>query len=144
MIDVHQYDYSAIGYRAGLRVLIHHHETPPLVSQLGFAVGPGTSTFAAINKQRVRPGTFLPYETKVFLAPGRLMFPKTAVNRLLFCCFSLRSPRIMVLHSVKLSLHDRKNVARYMLRSLGMVGSSLKLVKSQHNVAIFALKCCDH
>lgn len=54
VLDVRQYDYVAIGYRAGLRVLIHHHETPPLVSQLGFAVGPGTSTFAAINKQRVR------------------------------------------------------------------------------------------
>ena len=79
VLDVHQYDYSAIGYRAGLRVLIHHHETPPLVSQLGFAVGPGTSTFAAINKQRVRlkinislnkksvkPVTFPAYEINVF------------------------------------------------------------------------------
>ena len=127
VIDVHQYDYSAIGYRAGLRVLIHHHETPPLVSQLGFAVGPGTSTFAAINKQRVRPGTFLPYETKVFLAPGRLMFPKTAVNRLLFCCFSLRSPRIMFLHSVKLRLYDGDIVVRYLLRPFGH----------------FASTCCD-
>ena len=54
ILDVQQYDYGALGFRAGLKVLIHHHETPPLVSQLGFAVGPGTSTFAAVHKQRVR------------------------------------------------------------------------------------------
>ena len=53
MLDVQQWDYGALGSRAGLMVFIHDHETPPLVAQLGFAVGPGTSTFAAINKQKV-------------------------------------------------------------------------------------------
>ncbi|RMX43030.1 hypothetical protein pdam_00001790 [Pocillopora damicornis] len=52
MLDVQQWDYGALGSRAGLMVFIHDHETPPLVAQLGFAVGPGTSTFAAINKQK--------------------------------------------------------------------------------------------
>lgn len=54
ILDVQQYDYVALGYRAGLKILIHHPETPPVVSQLGFAVGPGTSTYSAIHKQRVR------------------------------------------------------------------------------------------
>ncbi|KAL9964424.1 hypothetical protein ACROYT_G028066 [Oculina patagonica] len=45
--------YGVMSYSAGLKILIHHQDTPPMVSQLGFAVGPGTSTFAAIRKQRV-------------------------------------------------------------------------------------------
>ncbi|KAJ7349566.1 Acid-sensing ion channel 2 [Desmophyllum pertusum] len=53
ILDVQQHDYVALGYRAGLKILIHHPETPPVVSQLGFAVGPGTSTYSAIHKQRV-------------------------------------------------------------------------------------------
>ncbi|KAL9964428.1 hypothetical protein ACROYT_G028070 [Oculina patagonica] len=53
ILDVQQYDYGATGFRAGLKILIHHQETPPIVSQLGFAVGPGTSTYAAIHEQRV-------------------------------------------------------------------------------------------
>lgn len=46
--------YGVMSYSAGLKILIHHQGTPPMVSQLGFAVGPGTSTFAAVQKQRVR------------------------------------------------------------------------------------------
>ena len=49
--------YGKASYLAGLKLLIHHQQTLPLVSQLGFAVGPGTSTFAAIQKQRVRSYT---------------------------------------------------------------------------------------
>ncbi|XP_078381087.1 acid-sensing ion channel 1-like [Oculina patagonica] len=45
--------YGVMATSAGLKILIHHQDTPPMVSQLGFAVGPGTSTFAAIRKQRV-------------------------------------------------------------------------------------------
>ncbi|KAL9964417.1 hypothetical protein ACROYT_G028058 [Oculina patagonica] len=40
-------------FNSGLKILIHQQGTPPMVSQLGFAVSPGTSTFAAIRKQRV-------------------------------------------------------------------------------------------
>ena len=53
-LDVKQDDYGPLPTSAGLKILIHHHETPPLVSQLGFAVSPGTRTFAAIHKQRVK------------------------------------------------------------------------------------------
>ena len=42
--------------RAGLKILIHHHETPPMVEELGFAVEPGTSTFVAVGKEKVRDG----------------------------------------------------------------------------------------
>ena len=52
-VDQNEY-YGAVTSVAGLKILIHHQGTPPMVSQLGFAVGPGTSTFAAIRKQRVR------------------------------------------------------------------------------------------
>ena len=55
MLSIEQGDYyGLVTRRAGLKVLIHHHETPPMVDELGFAVGPGTSTFAAIRKQMVR------------------------------------------------------------------------------------------
>lgn len=55
MLSIQQGDYyGLVTKRAGLKVLIHHHETPPMVDELGFAVGPGKSTFAAIRKQTVR------------------------------------------------------------------------------------------
>ena len=54
-LNVHQKEYYGVmASVAGLKVLIHHQGTAPMVSQLGFAVGSGTSTFAAIQKQRVR------------------------------------------------------------------------------------------
>ena len=45
--------YGTASYAAGLKVLVHDQQTLPLVSQLGFAVSPGTSTFAALKKLRV-------------------------------------------------------------------------------------------
>ena len=57
VLDIQQYDYyGLVTKRAGLKVLIHHHETPPMVEELGFAVGPGTSTFAAVRRGKVRDG----------------------------------------------------------------------------------------
>jgi len=57
MLDIEQYDYyGLVTKRAGLKVLILHHGTPPMVEELGFAVGPGTSTFAAVRKEKVPPG----------------------------------------------------------------------------------------
>ena len=54
LLDVEQHDYySPHAYLAGLKILIHHPDTPPMVDQLGFAVGPGMSSLAAIRKQRV-------------------------------------------------------------------------------------------
>nr|XP_058971897.1 acid-sensing ion channel 1C-like [Pocillopora verrucosa] len=44
--------YGTASYAAGLKVLVHDQQTLPLVSQLGFAVSPGTSTFAALKKLR--------------------------------------------------------------------------------------------
>ena len=62
ILNVQQQEYFGLqSYLAGLRILIHHQQTLPLVSQLGFAVGPGTSTFAAIRKQRVTNLCFLSY-----------------------------------------------------------------------------------
>ena len=58
--------YGATTYQTGFKILIHHQGTPPLVSQLGFAVGPGTSTFAAIRKQRVRNYISLLYWAQLF------------------------------------------------------------------------------
>ena len=53
-LDVHRQEYYGMSSsQTGFKILIHHQETPPMASQLGFAVGPGTSTFAAIRKQRV-------------------------------------------------------------------------------------------
>ena len=55
VLNVEQYEYYGLATkRAGLKVLIHDQETPPMVEQLGFSVGPGTSTFAAISKTVVR------------------------------------------------------------------------------------------
>ena len=45
--------YGTTSYVAGLKVLVHDQQTLPLVSQLGFAVSPGTSTFVAIKKIQV-------------------------------------------------------------------------------------------
>jgi len=57
VLDIQQYDYyGLVTKRAGLKVLIHHQETPPMVEELGFAVGPGTSTFAAVRRGKVRDG----------------------------------------------------------------------------------------
>lgn len=54
MLSIEQSEYFGLmTLLAGLKVLIHHHQTPPLVAQLGFSVGPGTSTFAAIRKEEV-------------------------------------------------------------------------------------------
>lgn len=54
ILNVQQHDYQGIiGYLAGLKILIHDRDTPPMVDQFGFAVGPGMSIFAAIRKQRV-------------------------------------------------------------------------------------------
>ncbi|XP_022785106.1 acid-sensing ion channel 4-like [Stylophora pistillata] len=54
MLNVQQYEYFGVESRdAGLRVRVHHQNTLPMVSQLGFAVSPGTSVFAGIQKQRV-------------------------------------------------------------------------------------------
>lgn len=54
MLDIEQSEYFGLmTLLAGLKVLIHHHQTPPLVAQLGFSVGPGTSTFAAVRKEEV-------------------------------------------------------------------------------------------
>ena len=54
-LNVHQEEYYGVmSSVAGLKIFIHHRDTIPLVSQFGFAVGTGSSTFAAIRKQRVR------------------------------------------------------------------------------------------
>ena len=54
ILDVRQKEYyGTASYAAGLKVLVHDQQTLPLVSQLGFAVSPGTSTFAALKKLRV-------------------------------------------------------------------------------------------
>ena len=58
-LNVHRQEYYGVtSSETGFKILIHHQGTPPMVSQLGFAVGPGTSTFAAIRKQRVRNSPF--------------------------------------------------------------------------------------
>ena len=54
MMDVQQDEYTdLLADQAGFMVLIHDQETPPMVEQLGFSVGPGTTTFAAFSKQKV-------------------------------------------------------------------------------------------
>lgn len=54
ILNVKQREYYGItSYLAGLKVLIHDQQTLPLVSRLGFAVSPGTSTFVALKKLRV-------------------------------------------------------------------------------------------
>ncbi len=54
VLDVQQYEYTSfLADQAGFMVLIHDQETPPMVEELGFSVGPGTSTFAAFTKQKV-------------------------------------------------------------------------------------------
>ena len=54
MLSIEQSEYFGLmTLLAGIKVLIHHHETPPMVAQLGFSVAPGTSTFAAVRKEEV-------------------------------------------------------------------------------------------
>ncbi|KAL9964415.1 hypothetical protein ACROYT_G028056 [Oculina patagonica] len=63
MLSIEQSEYFGLmTLLAGLKVLIHHHQTPPLVAQLGFSVSPGTSTFAAIRKEEVLNLKY-PYES---------------------------------------------------------------------------------
>ena len=58
VLDVQQDEYvNLLADQAGFMVLIHDQETPPMVEELGFAVGPGTTTFAAFKKQKVGVGT---------------------------------------------------------------------------------------
>ena len=54
VLDVQQQEHiSFLANQAGFKVLIHDQETPPMVEELGFSVGPGTTTFAAIRKEKV-------------------------------------------------------------------------------------------
>ena len=54
VLDVQQNEYtSLLADQAGFMVLIHDQETPPMVAELGFSIGPGTTTFAALTKQKV-------------------------------------------------------------------------------------------
>ena len=54
ILNVRQEEYyGTTSYVVGLKVLVHDQQTLPLVSQLGFAVSPGASTFAALKKLRV-------------------------------------------------------------------------------------------
>lgn len=54
-LNIQQFDYfRSWTSQAGLKVLIHHHDTPPTVEELGFSLAPGTSTLAAIRKEKVR------------------------------------------------------------------------------------------
>ncbi|KAL9964423.1 hypothetical protein ACROYT_G028064 [Oculina patagonica] len=81
--------YGVMATSAGLKILIHHQDTPPMVSQLGFAVGPGTSTFAAIRKQRVLnlPD---PYESNCLNETIRDMpdYPEYTIPSCTFICQS--------------------------------------------------------
>ena len=80
MFNIEHHDYFSLHARqAGLRVLIHHHETPPIVDQLGFAVGPGASTFAAIKKEKVRNRPFQ-FEDSLNLNSDHVMFSKSSCN----------------------------------------------------------------
>lgn len=55
MLSVEQIKYYGFtAWQAGFKVLIHDQGTPPMIEELGFSVGPGTSTFAAIKKLKVR------------------------------------------------------------------------------------------
>ncbi|XP_068686049.1 acid-sensing ion channel 1-like [Montipora foliosa] len=63
LLDIEQDEYfGLVTKQAGLKVLIHHPQTPPMVDELGFAVAPGTSTFVAVQKRIVRTLEF-PYES---------------------------------------------------------------------------------
>ncbi len=55
VLDVQQDEYttSLLADQAGFMVLIHDQETPPMVEELGFSIGPGTTTFAAFTKHKV-------------------------------------------------------------------------------------------
>lgn len=54
ILNVWQPEYYGVdGYVAGLKILIHDPDTPPMVDELGFAMGPGMSSFAAIRKHKV-------------------------------------------------------------------------------------------
>ena len=80
MLNIEHDDYFSLHARqAGLKVLIHHHETPPIVDQLGFAVGPGASTFAAIKKEKVRNRPFQ-LEDSLNLNSDHVMFSKSSRN----------------------------------------------------------------
>ena len=60
VLDVQQDEYiNLFADQAGFMVLIHDQETPPMVEELGFAVGPGTTTFAAFSKQKVVVGIYI-------------------------------------------------------------------------------------
>ena len=66
LLNVRQEEYyGTASYAAGLKVLVHDQQTLPLVSQLGFAVSPGTSTFAALKKLRVID--YIVYYCRIFL-----------------------------------------------------------------------------
>ena len=52
-LNVEQNEYYGGTSLVGLKILIHHHETPPMVEELGFSLAPGTSTLAAIRKEKV-------------------------------------------------------------------------------------------
>ncbi|KAL9964420.1 hypothetical protein ACROYT_G028061 [Oculina patagonica] len=64
VLDVQQDEYttSLLADQAGFMVLIHDQETPPMVEELGFSIGPGTTTFAAFTKHKV-VNLEAPYET---------------------------------------------------------------------------------
>ncbi|XP_078381097.1 acid-sensing ion channel 1-like isoform X2 [Oculina patagonica] len=62
-LNIQQYDYyGEMTSQAGLKVHIHHQQTPPMVEELGFSLSPGTSTLAAIRKEKVQ-NLKDPYET---------------------------------------------------------------------------------
>ncbi|XP_078379403.1 acid-sensing ion channel 2-like isoform X2 [Oculina patagonica] len=87
-LNVHQKEYFGVmSHSAGVKILIHRQGTLPLVSQLGFAVGPGTTTFAAVRKQRVL-NLPKPYESNcsnetVSAIPG---YPKYTISSCMFIC----------------------------------------------------------
>ena len=58
MLNIEQNEYfGALTYLAGLKVLVHDQDTPPLVETLGFAVSPGVSTFVATRIKKVSVDT---------------------------------------------------------------------------------------
>ncbi|XP_020604891.1 acid-sensing ion channel 1-like [Orbicella faveolata] len=90
VLDVQQDEYvSLVADQAGFMVLIHDQETPPMVEELGFAVGPGTTTFAALSKQKVI-NLEAPYETNCSMStisniPG---FSKYTTSSCMLTCHS--------------------------------------------------------
>ena len=51
--DIGKY-YLPSSYFEGFKVLVHHPEDYPAVKEKGFAVGPGTETFIAVDAQGVK------------------------------------------------------------------------------------------